>query len=196
MACFPVVLQPKNTIEIAGLALLLASIGIYGVMSYIAGQRTHEIGIRIALGAQRSDILKIVLGQGARLALIGVAVGLVSAAGLTRLMSRILYGVSSLDRLTCGRRDCADARRARRVLHSRAAGNARRSDRCTEVRVIDRRRPLVSLESNTNWAGGRSPNSIRHSFPTSSISEFTFRTTGSGSNPAASLRSPGLTGRR
>ena len=83
-----------------GLALVLASIGIYGVISYIAGQRTHEIGIRIALGAQRSNILKMVLGHGTRLALIGVVIGLGAAAGLTRLMSKILYGVSSVDPLT------------------------------------------------------------------------------------------------
>jgi predicted permease len=84
----------------AALALILASIGIYGVISYVAGQRTHEIGIRIALGAQRADVLKMVLGQGARLAIIGVAIGLAAAAGLTRLMSKILYGVSALDPLT------------------------------------------------------------------------------------------------
>jgi len=84
----------------AGLALALSSIGIYGVISYIAGQRTHEIGIRIALGAQRSDILKIVLGQGARLAIVGVAIGLAAAAGLTRLMTTILYGVSATDPVT------------------------------------------------------------------------------------------------
>ena len=84
----------------AGLALILASIGIYGVISYIAGQRTHEIGIRIALGAQRSDVLKIVLGQGARLAIIGVAIGLAAAAWLTQLMTKIIYGVSATDPLT------------------------------------------------------------------------------------------------
>jgi predicted permease len=83
-----------------GLALVLASIGIYGVISYIAGQRMHEIGIRIALGAQRTDILRIVLGHGTRLALIGVVIGLAAAAGLTRLMTKILYGVSALDPLT------------------------------------------------------------------------------------------------
>jgi predicted permease len=84
----------------AALALVLASIGIYGVISYVAGQRAHEIGIRMALGAQRSHVLKIVLGQGARLALLGVAIGLAAAGGLTRLMSKILYGVSATDPLT------------------------------------------------------------------------------------------------
>ena len=84
----------------AALALVLSSIGIYGVISYIAGQRTHEIGIRIALGAQRRDVLKIVLGQGARLAVIGVAIGLVAAAGLTQLMTKVIYGVSATDPLT------------------------------------------------------------------------------------------------
>jgi predicted permease len=84
----------------AALALLLASIGIYGVISYIVGRRTHEIGLRMALGAQRSHVLRIVLGQGARLALLGVVIGLAAAVGLTRLMVAILYGVSVIDPLT------------------------------------------------------------------------------------------------
>jgi ABC-type antimicrobial peptide transport system permease subunit len=84
----------------AGLALALSSIGIYGVISYVVGQRTHEIGIRIALGAGRKDVLKLVLGEGTKTALIGVAIGLVAAMGLTRLMASVLYGVSATDPLT------------------------------------------------------------------------------------------------
>jgi predicted permease len=86
----------------AGLALLLASVGIYGIISYLVGQRVHEIGIRMALGAQRGDVLRLVLGQGARMALIGVGIGLIASVWLTKLISTMLFGVSSTDPLAFG----------------------------------------------------------------------------------------------
>jgi predicted permease len=84
----------------AVMALVLASIGIYGVIAYVVGQRTQEIGIRIALGAQRRDVLGLILWQGTRLALLGVAIGIAGAFALTRLMTDLLYGVAATDPAT------------------------------------------------------------------------------------------------
>jgi predicted permease len=84
----------------AGLALVLASIGIYGVLSYLVGQRTQEIGVRMALGAQRLDVLQMVLSDGARMTLVGVGIGIIVALGLTRLMSSMLFGVKPTDPIT------------------------------------------------------------------------------------------------
>jgi len=82
------------------LALVLAVTGIYAVMSYLVTQRTREFGIRVALGAQRSSVLRLVIRQGMSLALIGVVIGLIAAWALMRLMTSLLYGIESRDPLT------------------------------------------------------------------------------------------------
>jgi putative ABC transport system permease protein len=98
------VAAPRLTLVLLGLfstlAVILAAIGIYGVISYSVAQRTHEIGVRMTLGAQPRDVLRMVLGQGGKIALVGIAIGIVAAFGLTRLMSGLLFSVSASDPAT------------------------------------------------------------------------------------------------
>ncbi|HYL92370.1 MAG TPA: FtsX-like permease family protein, partial [Alphaproteobacteria bacterium] len=84
----------------AGLAVFLAAIGMYSVLAYLVTQRTREIGIRVALGAQRRNVLRLVVGHGAKLVLVGVILGVLAAWGVTRIIAGLLYGVSATDPLT------------------------------------------------------------------------------------------------
>jgi putative ABC transport system permease protein len=86
--------------SLGGLSLVLSVIGVYGVISYVTGQRTHEVGIRMAIGAQRSDVLSLVLRQGLTLVAIGLAIGLALSFAATRFLSSLLYQISSIDPAT------------------------------------------------------------------------------------------------
>ena len=83
----------------AMLALVLSSIGVYGVISYSVAQETHDIGVRMALGAQRKDVFRWILGRGAKMALVGIAIGVLAAAVLSQLLRSMLFGVSPTDSL-------------------------------------------------------------------------------------------------
>ena len=84
----------------AGLALLISSVGLYGVLAYVVNLRARELGIRMALGARRAELLKLVVGQGLRMALTGIALGIAGAFALTRLMANLLFRVRSSDPVT------------------------------------------------------------------------------------------------
>jgi putative ABC transport system permease protein len=96
--------EPRYRTGLLGLfalvALILAGVGIYGVIAYTTAQRSREIGVRVALGAQSKDVLKLIIGQGVRLSLAGLLLGLGGALSLTRVMKTLLFGISATDPLT------------------------------------------------------------------------------------------------
>ena len=117
-------------------ALLLATAGVFGVMAYSVSRRTREIGVRVALGAGSGDVLRMILGQGLRTIVIGVAIGIAGSLALTRTVESLLFGVTATDPLTFVARDSAPGRgSAAGVLHPGAAGREGRPDGGAAVRV-------------------------------------------------------------
>jgi len=151
----------------AALALVLASVGIYGVMSYAVTERVHEIGVRVALGAQRQDVLRLVVGHGMRLA----AIGLLSQCKLrfvaARAMTTMPIRHTSSDPLTISPLPWCSRLLRWRLLHSRAPRHCRRSDGGAPLRIILARR----LSSNQAWRSQLLVRAMKlnHSLPKSSI---------------------------
>ncbi len=119
---------------IAAITLLLAMVGLYGVIAYSTAQRTAEIGVRMAVGAQRSDVVRMVLGEGTRLAVAGVVIGMIAAYWSARLLTSFLYGVSTTDLAAFGGSAVVSfRRRSRRNL--RARSRAARVDPAVALRA-------------------------------------------------------------
>ena len=138
----------------AALALVLATAGIYGAMAYAVNQQTHEIGIRTALGAQRRDVLRLVMRDGTKIALFGIASGIAGALALTRLVASLLFEVKPTDPATFAGVAILRTRCARGLLHPGAPRNARGSYGRLEIRVglraSDRQLSLPKMLSGTN----------------------------------------------
>ena len=126
----------------AALALVIATVGVAGVLAFSVSQRTNELGIRVALGAERGEILRMILGEGAAMALVGLAVGGVAAVPLSQLLNGLLFGIEPADPPTIAMAAVLLARRrARRRLDSRAARHRRRSDHGASRRLRSSPKP-------------------------------------------------------